>query len=434
MGVRQKILVVLASVLIVTLGISIWLFDLGQQQRNMARQHHHGQQAARLLARALSYPGGTRHAQHARALVNEIVASPDFNFARVTDHNGKIVATSGHPPEDETLNIEQPILHQQHHVVGYLTLGLDTAALAQHHAASLSHNLQQAGVLVLLVTAAGFLLLSFFVIRPMRRITRSIQNSTKSGSHDMEFIPLAANDEFARLSQEFNHMSRKLSETNHQLQIKAEAADQQLIRTNRRLVEQSEQLRITNQELQQLSITDALTNVYNRRYFDQQLHNEVEVANRYHESCSLLLIDLDHFKGVNDQYGHQAGDIILREVAQMLQKNLRQTDLLCRCGGEEFAAICKHTDHDSGLQLAEKLRLSVSKLTQTIEQQQICVTISIGIATIPDSAASPADKGKFYLAADRALYYSKAHGRDQVTHCDDIPGGPGTISVLPQRN
>jgi len=433
MGVRQKFLLILASVLVGVLGASVWLFDKEQQKSNLADLRQHGKQTAQLLAQALAYPDETQDKQYNRALVEEITHKTDFDFARVTDHNGEVLAISGEQPEDNRLKIEQPILRQKH-VVGYLTLGFSRTMLAQRNTSTLYRNLRQAVALVLLITFIEFLLLSHFIIHPMRRITRTIQRSAKDSYNHFDFIPVVGNDEFGHLSQEFNRMSRKLSESNYQLKIKAEAADQQLIRTNRRLIEQSEQLHITNQELQQLSITDALTNVYNRRYFDQQLGKEVEVANRYRESCSLLLIDLDHFKTVNDQYGHHAGDIVLREVAQNLQHHLRQLDLLCRCGGEEFAVICKHTDAQSALILAEKLRLAISKLTQTIEQQQIRVTISIGIATIP-STDSLAKKEPFYLAADRALYYSKAHGRDRITHSNDIPhdAGSGSVTVLPQR-
>lgn len=165
-------------------------------------------------------------------------------------------------------------------------------------------------------------------------------------------------------------------------------------------------------ELEGLVNRDALTGLYNRREFDRRLAAEFERARRYDGVLSLLMLDLDRFKAVNDRYGHPAGDQVLRQLAELLQANLRPSDLLARYGGEEFSVILPHTGREAALALAERLRAAVARYSFHLpEVGDLSLTVSIGAASYPRDARTPA---ALVQAADTALYQAKGAGRNRV--------------------
>ena len=164
--------------------------------------------------------------------------------------------------------------------------------------------------------------------------------------------------------------------------------------------------------LQELSMTDGLTSLRNRRAFDDRLPALFEHARRYDRPLSLAIVDVDRFKSINDRFGHDTGDAILRAVAQIIANGTRQSDYVARVGGEEFAVLLPETALFDGLQFAEKLRSSVAASTITVGETEHKVTISIGIANVPHSQVK--DGEELYRAADQALYRAKANGRNRV--------------------
>lgn len=165
-------------------------------------------------------------------------------------------------------------------------------------------------------------------------------------------------------------------------------------------------------ELKKMAVTDALTGIYNRGYFNRQLNEEFNRSKRYDIPLSLIIIDIDHFKQVNDTHGHQAGDALLIAVATKLHSMARDTDIIARYGGEEFVLILPQTDGKSALILAERLRLGVSEIQVAAEKEMISVTISLGLACIPGSKAECPDH--YLRIADRALYQAKEGGRNST--------------------
>jgi diguanylate cyclase (GGDEF)-like protein len=158
------------------------------------------------------------------------------------------------------------------------------------------------------------------------------------------------------------------------------------------------------------SMHDDLTGLYNRRYFNERLMEEVDRAERHGGDFSLLMIDIDKFKNVNDNYGHPVGDKVLVAVAEVLSGKLRKTDLLARYGGEEFVIILFNTQKEKALEIAEKLRCAVAEFP-LLDAEKIKMTVSIGVATLGldsntlDELLSDADKG---------LYNAKSQGRNRV--------------------
>ncbi len=167
-----------------------------------------------------------------------------------------------------------------------------------------------------------------------------------------------------------------------------------------------------NAQLEQLSQTDRLTGLLNRGTWESLLANEFERFRRYHGDCCVIMFDIDHFKHVNDTYGHQPGDEVLRVVSALLQDNLRQTDIAGRYGGEEFGVVLPETDQNGALIFAERVRKAVESTTVDTSEGPITVTISLGIAELNEKIA---DYLTWLSQADKALYESKEGGRNRVT-------------------
>lgn len=168
-----------------------------------------------------------------------------------------------------------------------------------------------------------------------------------------------------------------------------------------------------NQRLERLANTDALTGLANRRRFMERLDDEVERANRYRRPLSLLCLDLDHFKQVNDTCGHPTGDEVLRRVGGILHELGRDTDLPARLGGEEFAVLLPETDVEGAVSLAERIRRRVAaEEVEVDEGEALRVTVSVGVASMGGGIRDPES---LLQAGDRALYRAKAMGRNRVS-------------------
>jgi len=173
-------------------------------------------------------------------------------------------------------------------------------------------------------------------------------------------------------------------------------------------------MRIT--ALEHETLTDPLTGVYNRRFMEQRLREEVSKARRYHFKLAVLLLDLDHFKRVNDELGHQAGDQVLIEIGNLVNRELRDSDILARYGGEEFLVIAPNTEPSASISLAERLRKRIESHTFLTDfnkdpKLEIQITVSIGAANFGDSSN---DEESLIQVADKNLYRAKHGGRNQV--------------------
>ena len=172
------------------------------------------------------------------------------------------------------------------------------------------------------------------------------------------------------------------------------------------------QLESANTKLQELALRDELTGLLNRRYWESCLEREFARHQRYDNPVSLVIFDIDHFKRVNDTYGHQTGDEVIRETARITSQLVRETDFAGRYGGEEFVVLLPGTTLDGAAQFAERLRSTIERQQLDYQGSPLTFTVSLGVATLADDMAG-------YKAllerADKALYQSKEGGRNQVT-------------------
>ena len=193
---------------------------------------------------------------------------------------------------------------------------------------------------------------------------------------------------------------KRLVESEHALNAANEALQQQI-----------GEVRILQAQLREQANRDPLTGLYNRRYFDTTLERELSRCKREGLPLSLMLIDIDHFKRVNDTYGHQAGDEILKQLARLLEKHARSADVPCRFGGEEFLMLLPGMPSVSALERAENWRRAFAELAIRFGEFPIHCTLSIGIATYPGHGKS---LDELIGAADQAMYRAKAEGRNRV--------------------
>lgn len=231
---------------------------------------------------------------------------------------------------------------------------------------------------------------------------------------DSALAPLGHLLTFQDVSQE-RFYAKTMNQQYKTLQERNEALD--LIR---------QELSDANRKLEELVLTDSLTQCYNRRYLTQHLNHEVLTNLQYKMPFSLMLLDIDHFKAINDHYGHVVGDEVLVRTAEALRQSVRSTDILTRYGGEEFMIYLPHTEHDLAIDIAERVRQAVesNRISLNYGMGEIAITISVGILSIDDFAYEDEDvpeDGERYLiqlfdAVDKALYQAKQKGRNRVEY------------------
>jgi len=163
-------------------------------------------------------------------------------------------------------------------------------------------------------------------------------------------------------------------------------------------------------EVKSLAIRDGLTGLYNYRHFMEVLTHQVEVSRRYGWPLSLLFLDIDNFKGINDTLGHPEGDLVLKALARFLQAHVRQADVLCRYGGEEFVVLLLQTSGDQALLLAERLREGIADTPVSLSDREIHITVSFGVSHL----TSEMHGEDLVKTADATLYQAKQSGKNRV--------------------
>ncbi|MDO4534618.1 MAG: GGDEF domain-containing protein [Clostridium perfringens] len=175
--------------------------------------------------------------------------------------------------------------------------------------------------------------------------------------------------------------------------------------------------KMTNEQIQEevermnmLVALDVLTECYNRRYINEELPIEIARAKKYKKNLSVMMMDIDYFKDINDKYGHLAGDYVLKKIVKIVKNNIRSlSDWIARYGGEEFIIILNNTDSSKAFLLAERIRLAIENTTFNYKVEKIKVTVSIGVTTLSDNINN---KNKLIERADKNLYKAKSMGRN----------------------
>jgi diguanylate cyclase (GGDEF)-like protein len=216
--------------------------------------------------------------------------------------------------------------------------------------------------------------------------------------------PAALGIENILLREKIRRSEEELRKARDELEIKVKERTLELMEANRKLNE--------------LSITDGLTGLFNQRHFLQELETEFGKALRYGRSLALLLVDIDHFKDVNDRYGHPCGDLVLRNVAGLLKGHLRKSDITARIGGDELAIILLETNKSKASEVADKLRRQLEKSPFAWNNDSFRITCSIGLAAVPDRGIE--NWNALLESADKSLYRAKREGRNTVVAINSL--------------
>ena len=228
-------------------------------------------------------------------------------------------------------------------------------------------------------------------VRPIETLSESARRIAQ-GQFDLQIPEPTRHDEIGLLTRTFNDMMRRL----RRYQVELETANQSLVSQN--------------EILSQLSITDGLTGLHNHRFFQDHLTREIKRVQRSGDPLSMLLIDIDDFKSLNDRLGHAAGDELLSGMARIMGNCVREADLLARYGGEEFVVLASDTDREGAYLLAEKVRTSIAESSFILDDSMrpTRVTVSVGVAQFDGN------RKKFFESADAALYRAKGEGKNCV--------------------
>ena len=235
------------------------------------------------------------------------------------------------------------------------------------------------------------------LLHPLRTLTREAEEMAKGVWRDSSRQTGPSQQSTDPMPRAFHVLLSGLQDS----QQEAEANRQQLAKQN-------EQLQRANEVLAQLSITDGLTRLHNHRFFQEQFKRETRRADRTETPLSMLLLDIDDFKKLNDRFGHEVGDAILQTLARIMDQSVRMTDLVARYGGEEFVVLASGTTLEGAIALGEKIRMEVERRSIPIAPAgpSVQVTLSCGVAQYNG------DPKRFFRAADRALYRAKAEGKN----------------------
>jgi diguanylate cyclase (GGDEF)-like protein len=266
--------------------------------------------------------------------------------------------------------------------------------------------------IVLIVSLAASRIAGSFV-KPLRALSDAAKRLSE-GEREVEIVETTfSSEEVNVLTRTFNEMSRGLARNARDLEKSHQAVEA----ANDELVTKNHELSNVNLVLEQLSITDGLTKLHNHRYFQEAIVRECRRSLRSKDPISLILIDIDHFKRWNDRLGHAGGDEILRRLAEVLNQCVRETDILTRYGGEEFAVLALNTDLDGVAALGEKIRQAVEEepFLTDVPSEKEQLTVSVGVATLRE------DRRQLFADADTALYSAKDAGRNRVVAADAGP-------------
>lgn len=265
-------------------------------------------------------------------------------------------------------------------------------------------------IIVLLAIAVG-VVLAFYIARPIEKLRAHTARVSK-GSLEEPPPERAGWQEARDLADHFAFMIKALRELNETLQAQVE--------------ERTQALNKANKKLEKLASEDPLTGLYNRRLLDIRLSEEFERAGRYNHALVAAMLDLDHFKSINDRFGHAAGDEVLSKIGSLLKSSARGSDIVARVGGEEFCLLLPESSDSGALSFLERIREGVQKLRFEAGGRSFGVTCSIGLAC-RDSRMD----NEFVLieCADAALYQAKQSGRNRIVQYSE---GMGTVSTFPR--
>ena len=408
----------LKLVALVILGIAVafsaigWLRIREEQSGKLDDLRRSGQERVDLLAAASANLLIGYDYSNMEALAERVLGQRGVLDVVIRNKAGKVMVRREEKGRSGTgsLAFEAPVMFSSANI-GTASIRLSTASLDEETAAvygAVAVNQLAYGVTLGLLI---YFVASRIIVRPITRISEQMEQIIENEfSVAPQSLQVSGNDEIAGLGRIFNDLNCQVYAGQQLLRQKVDLARSDLMVTNRALHERTAELEHALELVGRLAITDALTGLHNRRYFADRLSADFSRARRYKEPLALLLLDVDHFKQINDTHGHAAGDAVLQTLAAIFGKRCRDADMVARVGGDEFAFLLYHSDLNAGSIFAQELLVIVNGHGFEWRGVELPVGLSIGLACSLDAAE---DTEALYAAADLALYDAKRDGRNR---------------------
>ncbi len=333
--------------------------------------------------------------------------APRSDFSREIDPFGETLVNLAEEEDFASWEKDQFIsglpVYLESQVIGAVSVRMSTNALDSKISFLVIQSVFLSTIIILFGIGLSFVL-SRQITNPLRALTK-VSQEMEGGKTSLR-VAIESTDEVGRLSTAFNHMAEAIQARETDLRELTASLE-------KKVAKRTKELRQRNQELTVMAISDPLTKIYNRRHFFALAEKEYLRAQRYQHPLSLVLIDVDYFKEINDTYGHQIGDEMLVNVADFFQKNIRSADIVGRYGGEEFIILMPEISCQYASLIAERLRKCIAETPQVKTNHEIMLTISLGVSCWDSKEDLSFDS--LLHRADQALYRSKNDGRNRVT-------------------
>ena len=419
-GLRLKLVTLVVSGIVIAFTV-FGLFQVqAQKQRISDEMRRSGQERVSMIAEAVANLLIGYDYSNMESLTERIVQQQDVQHLIIRNRESKVMVSRNKPslPDQTTLSFAAPVLFSGEEI-GRVDLQLSLSRLEAEvnriYLDVLLHQIFSGFFLGLLIYFAA----SQVIVKPIARISEHMKQILGSKFDTIpEELAASSRDEIGDLTRIFNNLNRTVFEAQQRLREKIDLAGTALMKTNEQLQQRSLELELRSQDLEKaldlvekLAVTDSLTDLRNRRYFDDNLAASFARAQRFNEPLSLILIDIDYFKNINDTYGHAAGDTILQTLSGLFKSRTREADISARLGGDEFAFLLYRANREEALAFSQSLLSKTQQLQFFFHDQMVKIGLSIGVACNWDDIHSIE---ALYGAADEAMYEAKRRGRGQV--------------------
>ncbi len=416
----KKVIIITISIAFFVIYSLIGFWRVYTEQQDLKQSVlKNGENVVALLVDTMSHMVLSYDYTNLEEISNKLIQQDNISKVEIKNIKNKTMASATNKISPQEFKIIKSDLLINNNPVGHiiLTLNLDnTNALFKEKIKNIF--LEQIVIIISLIITLN-LILSSLVIDPILFLYKKMAEIVKRPENEKpEDLPLIDQREFGELTSIFNQLNNKIYSYQEILQNKINLANEQLIEANSTLKLRAVDLETKTAELEKtltlvekLATTDSLTELYNRRAFEQFLEHEFNHQQRYQNDNTLILIDLDFFKEINDTYGHPAGDHTLKEFSTILQKTLRKTDIFARLGGDEFAVILSNTNIENAKIVVKKLMTAVKNEAFEYEGQPLKIGLSIGVSSFSGCKRTTA----IVSNADVALYYSKKMGKQKAS-------------------
>jgi diguanylate cyclase (GGDEF)-like protein len=417
MGVRQKVVMILAATLLITLSASTWMAFQDQKQDLLDEARHRGEGISQFIAVYLAYSVVAHDYHTIELLLNGLAQHGDIVSARVVNTKGNVMSeyNAGQSNGADMLTYEKPIrLDGQR--LGTLHLGLSVKRSIEHIENNKSSSFVRQLLVIFTIMAIELLALTYIIVRPLGIITSAMRSDENSGDQqNAPIIRLDTTDEFGQMAAQFNALHARLNDAHHRLQSRIDLANDELRRVNAQLSAQAEELKRRNSDLQMLALTDPLTGLYNKRYYENLLKNEIAPAIARDETHSIMLISLTDLDRLNNEHGHGMSDEAIKDISQRMSAKVRPSDILCRIESGRFFLLCRQSTMANAIALADEICHAICQTPVRFGENQETVNAYIGIATAP-GRQPVRNAGEFVHCAEVALEHSRHLGIFGIAH------------------